>query len=59
MNTPVPYHQKIISITVSMGIASLENDVSYDIETLFSHADEALYQSKKEGRNRVTIWKCN
>ncbi|UQZ34065.1 PAS domain S-box protein [Paenibacillus sp. PK3_47] len=39
-------------ITVSIGIATCTEGVSAD--TLLKKADEALYTSKKEGRNRVT-----
>lgn len=40
-------------VTISIGGIQLQSDLSID-ETL-SKADEALYQSKNEGRNRVTI----
>lgn len=39
------------SITVSIGVAELEPDE--DAESWFHRADQALYQAKKEGRNRV------
>lgn len=40
-------------ITLSAGVASLGN--GEDQATLFQRADEALYQAKAEGRNRVVV----
>ncbi|DAB28067.1 MAG: hypothetical protein A2513_10695 [Sulfurimonas sp. RIFOXYD12_FULL_33_39] len=40
--------------TVSFGIAEFKDDVS--IERIIKRADEALYRSKNEGRNRITIY---
>ncbi len=44
-----------IPVTVSVGvaIASLGSDVSADV--LYSRADAALYESKRTGRNKVTL----
>jgi diguanylate cyclase (GGDEF)-like protein len=44
---------KVISLTLSVGVASAPEDVK-DPEKLFDAADGALYISKKEGRNRVS-----
>ena len=46
--------EKSLSVTMSFGVAEL---ISYDlnIDQLITRADEALYLSKKKGRNRVTI----
>lgn len=41
-------------ITISIGVAQLEKQIS--LEQLISNADAALYQSKNNGRNRVTIY---
>jgi diguanylate cyclase (GGDEF)-like protein len=41
-----------LSVTVSMGVAAAQGaDVTF--ESLFQRADEALYQAKRDGRNRV------
>lgn len=41
-----------IQITVSIGLAPASGDI--DPDKLFRRADQALYRSKNEGRNRVT-----
>jgi diguanylate cyclase (GGDEF)-like protein/PAS domain S-box-containing protein len=42
------------SLTVSIGVA-LRGDLR-ESATLYEHADQALYQAKREGRNRTVIW---
>ncbi|MDP8212391.1 MAG: GGDEF domain-containing protein [Candidatus Zapsychrus exili] len=44
-----------IKVTVSIGISSLPKD-GYYVNDLIDKADLALYQSKKEGRNRVSCF---
>jgi diguanylate cyclase (GGDEF)-like protein/PAS domain S-box-containing protein len=46
--TPIP-------ITTSIGLAFAEPDAK--LEKLIDMADKALYQSKQNGRNQVTIWR--
>ncbi len=43
-----------VQVTVSIGIASLSTESS-DVQTLLTRADQALYASKAEGRNRITV----
>lgn len=52
----IPHELKDLSITVSMGIA-IYPEHSTIIEELIVKADLALYQSKNNGRNRVTVWR--
>lgn len=48
------FESKKIPVTVSVGCASRKNEeTSWDF--LFERADKALYSSKQNGRNRVTI----
>jgi diguanylate cyclase (GGDEF)-like protein len=44
-----------LSVTCSIGIATLP-DAGGDWDTLFKSADEALYTSKRGGRNRTTLF---
>ena len=41
--------------SISIGIATYPND-GIDADAVFERADEALYHSKKMGRNRVTVF---
>ncbi|MGF7155398.1 sensor domain-containing diguanylate cyclase [Novosphingobium gossypii] len=43
------------SMTMSFGIATWEESMERDGSTLIKAADAALYRSKREGRNRVTV----
>lgn len=47
------YNDAVIHFTVSAGVAFL--DSKDDDELLFKRADDALYQAKAEGRNRVRL----
>lgn len=44
-----------LSVTASVGVATY-NSAGSDWESLYKSADEALYASKHNGRNRVTLW---
>ena len=46
------------NITASFGVASASNS-GYDLRTLLAHADAALYQAKREGRNCVIAYEPN
>lgn len=45
----------IVNVTLSAGIAAYPMHGA-DTDTLVARADEALYRSKAQGRNRVTCW---
>jgi diguanylate cyclase (GGDEF)-like protein len=47
------YNNCIIQLTVSCGAVRVEEDFSKEMIELISLADEQLYQSKNQGRNRV------
>ena len=53
--TPVEYEGKEITISASFGISYAAP--YYNIETATQYADEALYQAKRNGRNRVSFYK--
>ncbi len=50
----VPYEGDTLRATLSMGIAILSRQAS-DVDEVLKEADVALYRSKSEGRNRVTV----
>lgn len=43
-----------LPLTVSAGVATFPDDAA-DVEQLVKRADEALYRSKRDGKNRVTL----
>ena len=42
-------------VTVSIGVATQQADLAVDVATLIGAADGALYQAKKNGRNRAEV----
>ncbi len=52
----VSYNGKFISVTVSVGVSSLENQVITDVSKMLDQADQAMYAAKEKGRNQVVTW---
>ncbi len=48
-------HAETVSLTVSMGVATVEPDQRMDAAALLAAADRALYGAKATGRNRVCV----
>jgi len=48
-----------LDVTASFGVSCLQGDHSDDLTSLFARADEAVYQSKENGRNRVMVSEKN
>ena len=48
-------HPQAGPITISLGVSALRADDADNASTLLERADAALYQAKKEGRNRVCV----
>lgn len=44
-----------LSVTVSAGVACIMDHETHSKETIYRLADQALYQAKEQGRNRVVI----
>ncbi len=48
-------HSEFGHITVSIGVACVTPNETNTLQDLISHADEALYRAKKQGRNKVCV----
>ena len=44
-----------LAVTVSAGVACTMDHAAHDAESIYRLADQALYQAKEQGRNRVVI----
>jgi PleD family two-component response regulator len=56
--TPIATTAGSLSVTVSSGVSGLEAlsaNESVTVDGLLDRADECLYVSKQQGRNRVTV----
>ena len=51
--TPVPTRRGAISLTVSIGLTTLADLGGMIVDHLLEHADYALYQAKRSGRNQI------
>lgn len=53
----IPHHASPVSenVTISLGVVTLLPDHQRSPQTLVKAADEALYRSKHDGRNRITV----
>ncbi len=55
VNEPVSIGGQKVRVGCSIGIARWPDD-SPDVATVLRRADEALYQAKRDGRNRAIVW---
>ncbi len=44
-----------VSISISLGVTTTDAEKSLELATVLQRVDEALYQAKREGRNRVVL----
>ena len=54
-NEEINTNQTLIPVTISLGVAIATGEESLDEHLLLQRADEALYQAKHKGRNRVEV----
>lgn len=52
----IPTEKTVVQVTVSIGIAELQHNKEENLFDLVDRADQALYQAKEQGRNRVKSW---
>jgi diguanylate cyclase (GGDEF)-like protein len=52
------FGEQITAVTASFGVASLDQSTN-DVDTLLRHADAALYQAKRSGRNGCSTWEVD
>ena len=53
---PLLIDEREISITLSMGVASMPGNDDLALDLLLNRADKALYASKGKGRNQFSAW---
>lgn len=55
----IPHRKSTISdwVTISVGVATIIPDHTMEQNELIVHTDQALYKAKKNGRNRVEIYR--
>ena len=54
-NEPIHFRQETLRMTISVGVAFYPNKRVTSPEDLVHQADQALYQAKREGRNRICL----
>jgi diguanylate cyclase (GGDEF)-like protein len=54
----LPHHASTTGpfVSISVGVCSMGVDGELEPETLVTRADQALYEAKRGGRNRVRVW---
>ncbi|PKN94035.1 MAG: hypothetical protein CVU44_06425 [Chloroflexi bacterium HGW-Chloroflexi-6] len=55
-NSPQLHDGKKINLSISLGVACWDETSETSITTLVARADQALYESKRGGRNTTTLW---
>ena len=54
--TKIAFDDSSVSVTMSVGAASNEDEAAISLKKLSKYADQALYRAKNGGRNRVEAW---
>jgi diguanylate cyclase (GGDEF)-like protein len=56
--SPFLFGENAINITISFGVVEMDASCK-NMEELLDRSDQALYFSKNNGRNQVTVWSAN
>ncbi len=56
---PISTGTQTLSLTVSLGVASIDKKANPRIDSLIANADKALYLAKQGGRNGVVVYAMN
>ena len=54
-NISINNENKIIKFTISLGVSQIDIQNEHNIEKALKRADDALYEAKENGRNKVCI----
>ncbi len=54
---PFPGDSEPLHVTISLGVAEFDPETIHSVSQMVNEADKALYESKENGRNRVTLAK--
>jgi diguanylate cyclase (GGDEF)-like protein len=54
-DSEIKYKEHTLKITISCGVASYDKNLDTSAEAMIERADKALYRSKQDGRNRITL----
>lgn len=56
LKIPTPDHIELAYLTLSFGVSSRQPKEGETSSTLIAEADKALYQSKQQGRDRISVY---
>ncbi|MEI6776861.1 MAG: diguanylate cyclase [Chloroflexales bacterium] len=55
---PIPTRQGDVMVTISTGVVALDAHREVTLDQVLEYADQALYQAKRDGRNRICTASC-
>lgn len=58
VSQPVAIENRLLHLTISIGVASTEGGTCYTLGDLLKYADQALYSAKQAGRDQVVMYSC-
>jgi two-component system, cell cycle response regulator len=56
-NVPIVTQEGVFEVTMSLGVASVDGSKDHNPDSVIQAADAALYKAKRDGRNRVELWR--